>query len=259
MQNSMVRAVNRQSNPPTTLAGRAGVATIRTQHNQSPQRIKRTPSMPLVPMVIEKTGRSERAYDIYSRLLKDRVVFLGGAVDDETANLIVAQLLFLSNENAKEDIHFYINSPGGSVSAGLGIYDTMQYIRPAVATYCIGVAASMGAMLLMAGAKNKRHVLPNSRVLIHQPLIGGVMQGPATDLGIQAKEMIRTRERLYKLMSHHSGKDYDTVAKDCERDKWLDAEEAVEYGVVDRILKHIPDSMVQNHVSDDSDDSEEKS
>ena len=210
--------------------------------------------MTLVPMVIEKTGRGERAYDIYSRLLKDRVIFLGGPVTDETANLIVAQLLFLSNESDKEDIHFYINSPGGSVSAGLGVYDTMQFIRPSVATYCIGVAASMGSLLLMAGTKGKRYALTNSRVLIHQPLIGGVMQGPATDLGIQAKEMIRTRERLYKIMVEHTDKDYETVARDCERDKWLDAEEAVEYGVVDSILKHIPDSISKHHKQDDADD-----
>ncbi len=210
--------------------------------------------MNLVPMVIEKTGRGERAYDIYSRLLKDRVVFLGGPVDDESANLIVAQFLFLSNENPKEDIHFYINSPGGSVSAGLGIYDTMQYIRPSVATYCIGVAASMGAMLLMAGKAGKRYVLPNSRVLIHQPLIGGVMQGPATDLGIQAKEMIRTRDRLYKLMSQHTGQDLKTVARDCERDKWLDAQEAVEYGVVDGVLEHLPETTGPRSGDDDDGD-----
>ena len=210
--------------------------------------------MTLVPMVIEKTGRSERAYDIYSRLLKDRVIFLGGPVTDESANLIVAQMLFLSNESDKEDIHFYINSPGGSVSAGLGIYDTMQFIRPPVATYCIGVAASMGSLLLMAGTKDKRYVLSNSRVLIHQPLIGGVMQGPATDLGIQAKEMIRTRERLYKIIVEHTGKDYETIARDCERDKWLDAEESVEYGVVDSILKHIPDSISKHHKHDDTDE-----
>ncbi len=209
--------------------------------------------MPLIPMVIEKSGRTERAYDIYSRLLKDRIVFLGGAVDDETANLVVAQLLFLSNENPKDDIHFYVNSPGGSVSAGLGIYDTIQFIRPAVATYCIGVAASMGAVLLMAGAKGKRYVLPNSRVLMHQPLIGGVMQGPATDLGIQAREMIRTRDRLYKLMVHHTGKEYDEIARDCERDKWLDAQESVEYGVADSVLEHIPDVRGQNHEPEDQD------
>jgi ATP-dependent Clp protease protease subunit len=202
-------------------------------------------------MVIEKSGRGERAYDIYSRLLKDRIIFLGGGVNDDVANLIVAQLLFLSNEDAKSDIHFYINSPGGSVSAGLGIYDTMQFIRPKVCTYCIGMAASMGAVLLTAGAEGQRHVLPNSRVLLHQPLIGGVIEGPATDLGIQAKEMLRTRERLYNIICKHTGKDFDTIAKDCERDYWLDAEESVEYGVVDRMLEHVPESMGQNHESDE--------
>ncbi|MFG0251141.1 MAG: ATP-dependent Clp protease proteolytic subunit [Phycisphaeraceae bacterium JB051] len=205
----------------------------------------------LVPMVIEKTGRGERHYDIYSRLLKDRIVFLGGGVDDDSANLVVAQLLFLSQEDPKADIHFYINSPGGSVSAGLGIYDTMQFIRPKVATYCIGMCASMGAVLLMAGEAGKRYVLPNSRVLLHQPLMGGVIEGPATDLGIQATEMLRTRERLYDIMCHHTGKDKETMARDCERDKWLDAQEAVEYGVVDSLLKHIPEDMSKNHKSDD--------
>ncbi|MEO1237930.1 MAG: ATP-dependent Clp protease proteolytic subunit [Planctomycetota bacterium] len=200
----------------------------------------------LVPMVIEKSGRGERAYDIYSRLLKDRIIFLGGPVTDDSANLLIAQLLFLSNEDAEGDIHFYINSPGGSVSAGLGVYDTMQFIRPKVATYCIGMAASMGSLLLMAGAEGKRHVLPNGRVLLHQPLMGGVMQGQATDLGIQAKEMIKTRERLYKIMAHHTGKDNDTIARDCERDYWLDAEESVEYGVVDSVLQHLPDSVAGN-------------
>jgi len=196
--------------------------------------------MTLIPMVIEKTGRGERAYDIYSRLLKDRVVFLGGPVTDETANLTIAQLLFLSNEDPKADIHLYLNSPGGSVSAGLGVYDTMQYIRPDVATYCVGMAASMGAVLLLAGTANKRFVLSNSRVLLHQPLMGGVIEGPATDLGIQAQEMLRTRKRLYELISKHTTKDYDTVAADCERDKWLDAQEAVEYGCADRILESMP-------------------
>ncbi|GAB4194232.1 MAG: ATP-dependent Clp endopeptidase proteolytic subunit ClpP [Phycisphaeraceae bacterium] len=205
----------------------------------------------LVPTVIEKTGRGERVYDIYSRLLKDRIVFLGGPVTDDTANLIVAQMLFLSNEDAKSDIHFYINSPGGSVSAGLGIYDTMQFIRPKVATYCIGMAASMGAVLLMAGEKGKRYVLPNSRVLLHQPLMGGVIEGQATDLGIQAKEMVRTRDRLYRIMREHTGQDAETIARDCERDKWLDAEEAVAYGVADSILKHIPDSIANNHKKED--------
>lgn len=207
--------------------------------------------MTLIPMVIEKTGRGERAYDIYSRLLKDRIIFLGGPVTDDSANLIIAQLLFLSNEDSKEDIHFYINSPGGSVSAGLGIYDTMQFIRPNIATYCIGLAASMGSLLLMAGTKGKRYVLPNSRVLLHQPLIGGVMEGVATDLGIQAKEMIRTRERLYKIMVHHTGKPYDQIARDCERDKWLDAEESVDYGCADKLLKQIPDGLAKPRKSDD--------
>ncbi len=205
----------------------------------------------LVPMVIEKSGRGERAYDIYSRLLKDRIIFLGGPVDDEAANLIIAQLLFLSNEDSKTNIHFYINSPGGSVSAGLGIYDTMQFIRPTVATYCIGVAASMAALLLMAGSKGKRYCLPNGRVLLHQPLMGGLVQGPATDLGIQAKEMLRTRERLYRIIVDHTGQDYDTIARDCERDKWLDAEEAVAYGTADEVLSHIPPDMAARHDKDD--------
>lgn len=196
----------------------------------------------LVPMVIEKSGRGERAYDIFSRLLKDRIVFLGGPVTDDSANLLIAQLLFLSNEDSESDIHFYINSPGGSVSAGLGVYDTMQFIRPKVATYCIGMAASMGSLLLMAGADGKRHILPNGRVLLHQPLMGGVMQGQATDLGIQAKEIIKTRKRLYKIMAGHTGQSEEKVAEDCERDYWLDAPESAEYGVVDRVLEHIPDA-----------------
>lgn len=200
--------------------------------------------MQLVPMVIEKTGRGERAYDIYSRLLKDRIVFVGGPVSDEVANLVIAQLLFLSTEDPKLDINLYVNTPGGSVSAGLGVYDTMQFIRPDVQTYCIGVAASMGALLMMAGAKGKRHMLPNGRILLHQPLISGVVTGAATDLSIQAREMLRTRERLYEIMQYHTGQDHETIARDCERDKWLDAKEAVEYGVADSILRHIPDSIV---------------
>ncbi len=220
--------------------------------NFSPVSKEATRMSYLVPTVIEKTGRGERVYDIYSRLLKDRIIFLGGGVNDDSANLVIAQLLFLSNEDAKSDIHFYINSPGGSVSAGLGVYDTMQFIRPKVATYCIGMAASMGAVLLMAGAQGKRHVLPNSRVLLHQPLMGGVVEGQATDLGIQAKEMIRTRERLYRIMKEHTGQDDETIAKDCERDKWLDAEEAVGYGVVDSVLQHIPDSIAEGHEKEDA-------
>ena len=208
--------------------------------------------MTLIPMVIEKTGRGERAYDIYSRLLKDRIVFLGGPVTDDSANLLVAQLLFLSNEDPKSPIHFYINSPGGSVSAGLGVYDTMQFIRPEVHTYCIGVAASMGSLLMMAGTEGKRHMLPNGRILLHQPLLGGVSQGQATDLSIQAKEMLRTRERLYKIMADHTGQDIATITRDCERDKWLDAEESVSYGVADTVLKHLPDSVAG--ATDDDED-----
>ena len=210
--------------------------------------------MSLIPMVIEKSGRGERAYDIYSRLLKDRVVFLGGPVTDESANLLIAQLLFLSNEDSKADIHFYINSPGGSVSAGLAVYDTMQFVRPKVATYCLGVAASMGSLLLMAGESGKRSMLPNSRTLLHQPLMGGVMQGPATDLSIQAQEMLRTRKRLFQIMADHTGQDYDTVARDCERDKWLDAEESVNYGVADSILKHLPSSVTGSSDDNGGDD-----
>lgn len=209
--------------------------------------------MSLIPMVIETTGRGERAYDIYSRLLKDRVIFLGGPVTDDSANLLIAQLLFLSNEDNQADIHFYINSPGGSVSAGLAVYDTMQFVRPKVATYCLGVAASMGSLLLMAGESGKRFMLPNSRTLLHQPLMGGVMQGQATDLGIQAQEMLRTRKRLFNIMSEHTGQDYDTVARDCERDKWLDAEESVGYGVADSILKHLPSSVAGDEDNDNSD------
>jgi len=196
--------------------------------------------MPLVPIVVENTGRGERSYDIYSRLLKDRIVFLGGPVGDDSANLVIAQLLFLYNENPEADIHLYVNSPGGSVSAGLAVYDTMQFIGADVCTYCIGMAASMGAVLLMAGTSGKRFILPNGRVLLHQPLMGGVIEGPATDLGIQAEEMVKTRERLYQIMAHHTGQSSETISRDCERDKWLGAEEAVEYGCADQILEQMP-------------------
>ena len=194
----------------------------------------------LVPIVVEQTGRGERSYDIYSRLLRDRIIFATGGVDDDMANLIVAQLLFLSNEDPEADIHLYINSPGGSVSAGLAIYDTMQFIRPQVNTYCVGMAASMGAVLLTGGEKGKRFVLPNSRVLIHQPLISGVLTGPATDLDIEAQEILRLRVRLYEILAAGTGKDFATVEKDCDRNKWLDASEAIEYGCVDQVLKHVP-------------------
>lgn len=196
----------------------------------------------LVPIVVEQSGRGERSYDIFSRLLKDRIVFLGNAVDDAAANLIVAQMLFLSNEDPKADIHFYINSPGGSVSAGLAIYDTMQFIRCEVATYCIGMSASMGAVLLAGGSKGKRYVLPNSRVLIHQPLIRGVVTGPASDLEIEAKEIVRLRKRLYEILAGSTGKSPEVIERDCDRNKWLEAHEAVEYGVVDKILESMPET-----------------
>jgi len=195
----------------------------------------------LVPIVIEKSGRAERAYDIYSRLLKDRIVFLGGQMDDAVANLIIAQMLFLSNEDSKNDIHFYINSPGGSISAGLAVYDTMQFLRCDVATYCVGQAASMGAVLLAGGSNEKRFMLNNSRVLLHQPLIAGVYQGPATDIEIEAKEILRLRTRLYNILSSHTGQDTEKIEKDCDRDLWLEADEAVNYGVVDRIIQKAPE------------------
>lgn len=202
-------------------------------------------SQNLVPIVIEKSGRTERAYDIYSRLLKDRIVFLGGAVDDDTANLIVAQLLFLSNEDNKKDIHFYINSPGGAITAGLAIYDTMQFLRCDVATYCIGQAASMGAILLAGGASGKRFLLANSRVLLHQPMISGVLQGPATDLEIEAKEILRLRARLYDILAAHSGQKAEKVEADCDRNLWLEADEAINYGLADKILQKAPE-IVKN-------------
>ena len=195
----------------------------------------------LVPMVIETTGRGERAYDIYSRLLKDRVIFLGGAVDDETANLIIAQMLFLSNEDAKADVHFYINSPGGSITAGLAIYDTMQFLRCDVATYCVGQAASMGAVLMAGGKTGKRFLLANNRVLLHQPLISGQLIGPATDLDIEAQEILRLRARLYNILASHTGQTAEKVEKDCDRNLWLNAEEAIEYGLADRILQKAPE------------------
>ncbi len=189
----------------------------------------------LVPMVIETSGRGERAYDIYSRLLKERVIFLVGPINDNVANLVVAQMLFLESENPDKDIHLYINSPGGSISAGMAIYDTMQFIKPEVSTLCIGIAASMGAFLLQAGAKEKRFVLPNSTVMIHQPL--GGFQGQATDIEIHAKYILSLRERLYILMAQHTGRTVEEVARDSERDKFLTATEAVEYGLVDKVLE----------------------
>lgn len=196
----------------------------------------------LIPIVVEKTGRGERAYDIYSRLLKDRIVFIGGGIDDEMANLVVAQLLFLSNEDPKSDIHIYINSPGGSVTAGLAIYDTIRFLRCDVATYCVGMAASMGAWLMVCGTPGKRFILPNSRVLIHQPLIHGVLTGAATELDIEAREIIRLRKRMYEILSQHTGQPVDRIEHDCDRNKWLDAQEAVEYGCADKILQRMPEN-----------------
>jgi ATP-dependent Clp protease protease subunit len=206
--------------------------------------------MNLIPIVIEKSGRGERAYDIYSRLLKDRVIILGGAVTDETANTVIAQLLFLSNDDPKTDIQFYINSPGGSISAGLGIIDTMRFLRCDVATTCIGMAASMGACLLAAGKKGKRSVLANSQVMLHQPLIGGVLQGPATDLGIEAQHMLRLRDRLYKMMADFTGKPTEQIHRDFDRNKWLFAEESVEYGCADRVLDRAPDRLTSDRPSE---------
>jgi ATP-dependent Clp protease protease subunit len=188
----------------------------------------------LVPMVIEQSGRGERAYDIYSRLLKERVVFLVGPVTEMTANLIVAQLLFLESENPEKDISFYINSPGGSVSAGLAVYDTMQFIKPDVSTLCVGQAASMGAFLLAAGAKGKRFALPNSRVMIHQPM--GGFQGQASDIEIHAREILYLRGRLNELMAKHTGQKVETIERDTDRDNFLSAEESVKYGLVDKVL-----------------------
>ena len=202
---------------------------------QQPQMTSQQPSnLGLIPMVIEQSGRGERAYDIYSRLLKDRVIFLVGPVDEGTANVVVAQMLFLESENPDKDINFYINSPGGSIAAGMAIYDTMQFIKPDVSTLCIGMAASMGAFLLAAGAKGKRFVLPNSTVMIHQPL--GGFQGQASDIEIHAKYILSLRERLNRLLALHTGKSVEQVGLDTERDNFLTAEAAQEYGIVDKVL-----------------------
>jgi ATP-dependent Clp protease protease subunit len=202
--------------------------------NWMQDRIDDPRALGLVPMVIEHSGRGERAYDIYSRLLKERVVFLVGPVNEVSANLIVAQMLFLESENPEKDISFYINSPGGSVSAGMAIYDTMQFIKPDVSTLCVGQAASMGAFLLGAGASKKRFALPNSRVMIHQPM--GGFQGQASDIEIHAKEILYLRERLNQLLSKHTGQDVETIQRDTDRDNFLSAEEAVKYGLVDQVL-----------------------
>lgn len=191
--------------------------------------------MTLVPMVVEQTGRGERAYDIYSRLLKDRIILLGTAIDDNVSNLVIAQLLFLEGEDPERDIYLYINSPGGSVTAGLAIYDTMQYIKPKISTICVGQAASMGALLLSAGEKGKRYALPHSSILIHQPL-GGV-KGQATEISIHAKEILRLREELNDILAKHTGQTVDKIQKDTERDFFMSGVQAVEYGIVDTVIK----------------------
>ncbi len=190
--------------------------------------------MNLVPIVVEQTNRGERSYDIYSRLLKDRIIFLGTAIDDDVANLVVAQLLFLAAEDADKDIHLYINSPGGSVTAGMGIYDTMQYIKPNVSTICVGMAASMGSILLTAGAKGKRYALPNSEVMIHQPL-GGV-RGQATDIKIHADWIIKTKQKLNQIYVHHTGQPYEKIEKDTDRDFFMSASESLQYGLIDKVI-----------------------
>ena len=194
--------------------------------------------MPMIPYVIEKSGREERVYDVYSRLLKDRIIFLGTQVDDDVANALVAQMLFLQSDDPKADIHLYINSPGGSVTAGMAIYDTMQFVSCDVATYCIGQAASMGAVLLTAGAKNKRYSLPNSRSMIHQPLAG--MQGTAEEISIHLNEFQRTKRRLNEILIRHCGQDLDTIEKDTDRDRFMDPEEAVTYGLIDKVVASMP-------------------
>ena len=191
--------------------------------------------MSLVPMVVEDSGRGERAYDIYSRLLKDRIIFLSGEVEDHMANLIIAQLLFLESEDPDRDIHLYINSPGGVVTAGMGIYDTMQYLKAPVSTICVGQAASMGAVLLTAGAEGKRFALPNARIMIHQPL--GGFQGQATDIGIHAKEIMRMRESLNGILASHTGQDIEKIAADTERDFFMDSKVALDYGIIDSIVE----------------------
>lgn len=190
-----------------------------------------------VPMVVEQSGRGERAYDIYSRLLKERVIFLVGPVDDASANVVVAQLLFLESENPDKDIHLYINSPGGSVTAGMAIYDTMQFIKPDVNTLCIGMAASMGAFLLAGGTKGKRYSLPNSRIMIHQPLIGG-LAGQASDIEIHTRELLRTKRTLNELLAKHTGQALETIERDTDRDNFMLAEEAQAYGLIDQVLQH---------------------
>jgi ATP-dependent Clp protease protease subunit len=200
--------------------------------------------MSIVPIVIEQTGRSERAYDIYSRLLKDRIIFVGTAIDDYVANVVIAQLLFLQTEDPDKDIHIYINTPGGIVSSGLAIYDTMQYVKPAIATYCIGQAASMGSLLLAAGKKGKRYALPHSRIMLHQPM--GGFQGQATDIEIHAREILRVKETLNRILANHTGQTIEKIQADTDRDFFMSGEEAKEYGIVDEVIRSIKDEKVKD-------------
>jgi ATP-dependent Clp protease, protease subunit len=206
---------------------------------QLKSKLKRSCGVTIIPMVIDQTSRGERAYDIYSRLLKDRIIFLGTAINDEVANLLIAQLLFLESEDPDKDINFYINSPGGVVTAGLAVYDTMQYIKPDITTVCIGQAASMGALLLAAGTHKKRYSLPSSRIMIHQPM--GGFQGQASDIEIQAKEILRMKERLNNILKEHTGRDLEQIMRDTDRDKFMSGVEAKEYGIVDHVIRNRDD------------------
>ncbi|MEE8537462.1 MAG: ATP-dependent Clp protease proteolytic subunit [Acidobacteriota bacterium] len=206
--------------------------------------------MNLIPIVIEKTGRGERAYDIFSRLLSDRIIFLGGSLSDELANIVVAQMLFLANEDPKAEISLYINSPGGSVTAGLGVIDTMQYVPSDVATFIIGQAASMGSLVACSGTKDKRYTLPLAKNLMHQPLLTGVLEGQATDLEIEAREMLRLRDIIYQIYSDATGQPLSKINKDCERNKWLNADEMIAYGLVDKILENPPVPMGRKGMKD---------
>jgi ATP-dependent Clp protease protease subunit len=210
--------------------------------HQQDENFEEPEGLGLIPMVIEQSGRGERAYDIYSRLLKERVIFLVGPISDGMANLVVAQLLFLESENPDKDIHLYINSPGGSVSAGMAIYDTMQFIKPDVSTLCTGLAASMGSFLLAAGAKGKRFCLPNSRVMIHQP--SGGFSGQASDIEIHAKEVLYLKRKLNEMLAHHTGQSMETIERDTDRDNFMSAEDAVKYGLIDKVLKNRAESAV---------------
>lgn len=207
--------------------------------------------MTLIPIVIEKTGRGERAYDIYSRLLNDRIIFLGGPVNDQMANLVVAQLLFLANEDPRADISLYVNSPGGSVTAGLGIVDTMNFIPCDVSTYIIGCAASMGSVIACSGAKGKRYALPNSENLMHQPLIGGVLEGQATDLEIEARHILRMRDQLYAIYAKATNQSIEKITADCDRNNWLTAGEMLSYGLVDKVLEKLPASAIAPRAKSD--------